>query len=243
MTTSRFNLLPARYAQRVIERRWARAVAVTLVVLLGVLAAAGFNQSRRLRDGERRRNVEEARNAALVVRSGELVRFRKLADAVAGRERILAVAMGTEVSWANLLASLGRTFPADSSLTSVTLESKLPPFGGVPLVKPGDEKSVIGSAVLKGYSVERFTPGVERLLKLLVTVTGVSEPRLQVGSSEDIGTQPVTAFEGSTFIDGRAMSGRYAQGLPAEDDIDIPVISGVGPATAAPSTAGKPAPK
>lgn len=243
MSTQRFNLLPARYAERVLERRWARLVAVALVVLLGALALSGLNQSRRLRQTEKKRDVEQARNAALAARGRELVRFRQLADAVGGRERLLAAAMGTEVSWATLLSRLAQSFPADSSLTSITAESKLPAFGTLPPVKTGNEKSAIGTAALKGYSVEKFTPGVERLLRMLATVGGLSEPRLQEGTAEEIGRRPVTNFEGNAFVDATALSRRYAQGLPVENDIDIPLFGGGSANTAAPSPISPAAPK
>lgn len=226
MTAERFSLLPAHYAERVAERRWARLVAGALVGVLGLLLLTGLNQGRTLRQTEKKRDVEQAKNTALTARAGKLLRFRQLAEAVAGRERLLAAAMGTEVSWATVLTSLAKEFPADSSLTSITAESNLPAFGTLPAVKAGNEKSVIGSAALKGYSIEKFTPGVERLLQMLVTVRGLSEPRLQVGTVNEIGNRPVTSFDGNAFLDARALSGRYAQGLPAENDIEIPSIAG-----------------
>lgn len=236
MTAERFSLLPARYAEQVAERRWARLVAGALVVVLSLLVLTGLNQGRALRQTEQKRDVEQARNAALAARAAQLLRFRQLANAVAGQERLLAAAMSTEVSWATVLTSLAQTFPADSSLTSISAESKLPAFGTLPAAKAGSEKSVIGAAALKGYSIERFTPGVERVLQMLVTVRGVSEPRLQVGTVNEIGNRPVTSFDGSAFLDARALSGRYAQGLPAEDDIEIPSIAGGSPRSSPPPT-------
>lgn len=234
MTAERFSLLPARYAEQVAERRWARLVAAGLVMVLGVLVLTGLSQGRALRQTEKKREVEQARNAALAAKAGKLLRFRQLAEAVAGRERLLAAAMGTEVSWAAVLTSLAQGFPADSSLTSISAESKLPAFGTLPAMKAGNEKSVIGTAALKGYSIEKFTPGVERLLQMLVTVRGLSEPRLQLGTVDEIGNRPVTSFDGNAFLDARALSGRYAEGLPAEDNIEIPSIAGGSPRSAAP---------
>jgi Tfp pilus assembly protein PilN len=243
VTAERFSLLPARYAENVAERRWARLVAAALVVVLGLLGLMGLSQGRALRHAEKKRDVEQVRNAALAARAGQLLRFRRLADAVAGRERLLAAAMGTEVSWATVLTSLAQQFPADSSLTSLSAESKLPAFGTLPAVKVGNEKSMIGSAALKGYSIEKFTPGVERLLQTLVSVRGLSEPRLQVGTVNEIGNRPVTSFDGDAFVDARAMSGRYARGLPAEDDIEIPSIVGGSSTNAAPSATPPGGPK
>lgn len=237
MTAERFNLLPASYAERVAERRWARLAAGALVMLLGVLVLSGLSQGRALRRAEQKRDVEQARNTALAARGGQLLRFRQLAESVAGRERLLAAAMGTEVSWATLLASLTQGFPADASLTSLSAESKLPAFGTLPPVKAGNERSAIGSAALKGYSVEKFTPGVERLLRMLATVRGLSEPRLRLGTVDEIGNRSVTSFDGNAFVDTRALSGRYAHGLPPEDDIEIPSITG----GASPARATQPA--
>lgn len=240
MSVERFSLLPPHYAQRVAERRWVRITGAALVALLGILILAGLSQGRRLRQSEQKRDVEQARNTAMVTRGAQLLRFRQLADAVSGRERVLSVAMGTEVSWATVLNSLGRSFPADSSLTSITAESKLPAFGVLPPVKAGNEKAMIGSAALQGYSVETFTPGVQRLLQMLVTVRGLSEPRLQAGTLNEIGARPVTSFEGNAFLDARALSGRYAGGLPPEDNIEIPSVGGAAAAGAVPATAAAP---
>lgn len=225
----RFNLLPAPYVERMAERRALGVTATALIVLLGLLALAWLQQGRELRQAERRRAVAQARRDALVARRGQLAQVRQLADAIGARERLLTAAMGTEISWAAVLASLARSFPTDASLTSLSAETQLPAFGAPP-VKPGDDRSVIGSTALKGYSVRQFTPGVERLLQLLVVVKGLAEPRLQVGTATDIGKQPVTTFEGSAFLDAAALSGRYVQGLPPEDDVELPATAPAGQA-------------
>lgn len=231
--TRRFNLLPARYAERMAERRSAGVVGVVVLVLVAVLAVASLAQGRQLAQAERRREVERARNAELQSRQRALAPFRELANGIVGRERVLAGAMATQVSWSAVLTSLSQVFPAGASLTSLTAESKLPPLGAMPSVKPGVDGPVIGSTTLKGYSVESFTPGVEQVLRLLGTVTGLSEPRLQVGDVEEIGERPVTSFEGSTFVDAAALSERYTDGLPSERDVEVPRIGGASAPAAA----------
>ncbi len=233
--TRRFNLLPARYVERMAERRSAGVVAAALLVLVAVLAVASLAQSHQLAQAEKRRDVERVRNGELQARRRELTPFRQLADGIVGRERLLAGAMATQVSWAAMLTSLSNTFPAGASLTSLTAESTLPPFGAVPPVTPGTEGRVIGSTTLKGYSVESFTPGLERMLQLLDAVAGLSQPRLQVGAVEKIGERPVTDFEGTTFVDGTALTGRYADGLPPESDVEVPRLGGGGSAPEVPS--------
>lgn len=228
----RFNMLPPSYVERMAERRLAGITLVALATLVLLLALAGLNQGRLLNRAEGRRDTEQARTNVLTARRAQLVRFRQLADAIVARERLLTAAMGTEISWATVLASLARTFPPDASLTSVNLQTKLPPFGAPPL-RPGDERLVIGSSALKGYSVTAFTPGVDRLLQLLTAVTGLSGPRMQVGTREELGRRPVTTFEGSAFVDAAALTGRYARGLPAEDDVEVPAIGTAAPPTRA----------
>lgn len=232
--TGRFNLLPARYVERMAERRSAGVVAAVLLALLALLAVASLAQSRQLTQAEERRDVERARTAELQVRRRALAPFRQLVDGMVGRERLLGDAMATQVSWAGVLTRLSNTFPAGASLTSFTAESTLPPFGGVP-VTPDSEGRVVGSTTLKGYSVESFAPGLERMLQLLGAVAGLSQARLQVGAVEKIGERPVTDFEGTTFVDGTALTGRYAEGLPPDSDVEVPRLGGGGPTPAVPS--------
>ncbi|MDQ4069858.1 MAG: hypothetical protein M3203_10385 [Actinomycetota bacterium] len=223
--TQAFNLLPAQYVERVAERRRVVLTAGALSALVALLMVSAFAQSRQLDQATRRRDVEQARNSELQARRRQLQPFRHLTDGILGRERLLVTTMHTHVSWATVLASLSRALPPDASLTSFTAKSTLPAFGSVPPARPGDAGSVIGSTTLTGYSVRKFTPGVERVLQLLDSVTGLAEPRLQTGTDEKIGALAVTAFEGSTFVDGEVLSGRYAQGLPPENDVDVPVTA------------------
>lgn len=235
--THQFNLLPPRYTERITERRWAGLMAAGLVVIVGLLALDGVNQSRQLHKAAKERDRVQARNAALVTRRGQLAPFRQLAESITARERLLSAAMKTEVSWSGVLASLATNFPTDASLTSINLETQLPVFGTVPM-RPGDEQMVIGTTALKGYSVKRFTPGVDRLLQLLVTVNGLSEPRLQVGTREEIGQQAVTTFEGTAFVDGKALTGRYAAGLPPEHHVELPNITAPAAPASSPAARG-----
>jgi hypothetical protein len=80
--------------------------------------------------------------------------------------------------------------------------------------------------------MRQFRPGVQQMLELLTSVIGLSEPRLDVGTADKIGALPVTTFEGGTFVDAEALTGRYAQGLPAEDDVVLPVTARGAAATA-----------
>lgn len=226
--TPTVNLLPARYAERITERRWAAAAGGGLALLVAALVVVALSQGRELRRSQDQRDGEQAENAQLQRRRGELAPFRQLADDVVGREKLLAAALGTQVSWATLLSDLARSLPSDASLTSLNAESTLPAFDPIQPTDPGRDRSIIGRTTLKGYSVREFTPGIEQTLQLLATVEGLSEPRLQDGTADEIGGTAVTTFEGTTFIDGAALTGRYAGGLPPEHHVDVPAIGGAG---------------
>jgi hypothetical protein len=226
--TAPVNLLPARYAERIGERRWAGAVAAGLLVLLVLLGLVGMAQSGRVGRAEAVRETEQARTRELTARRGELVPFRQLAEGIVTRERLLAEAMQTQVSWAGVLARLSAVFPPDATLTSFTAESSLPAFSdGVP-PEPGNEASIIGTVTFNGYAIfsvastEDFAPGVSTTLQVLRTVTGLSEPQLILGARGDIGEVPVTTFEGAALVNGAALTGRYAGGLPAGERVEVP---------------------
>ena len=238
--TKRFNLLPVAYAERVAERRRVMLTAGALMALVAVLGVDALAQGHHVSQAAKRRNVEQTRNAELQAQRRKLQPYRQLVDGIIGRKRLLTAGMQTHVSWATLLGNLSRTFPADASLTSFKATVTLPAFGTIPPSQPGVPPPVIGSTELKGYSVTRFTPGVDRLLVSLGSVGGLSEPRMQTGAVEKIGTSPVTTFEGNTFVDLTALTGRYAKGLPPEHDVDVPVTARAATPSATPGSAPRP---
>lgn len=230
---SRVNLLPVRYVERAVERRRAGATAAALVALVLALGLVGVWQARQLAAAEQQRDFEQAVTTQLQARRTELAPFRDLAERVRSGQQLVAVAMGTEVSWAGVLASLSRTFPADATLTAFTGESTLPVFGGDLAVAPGDEDAPIGSVTFNGYSVEGFAPGIAEVLRRLTDVAGLSDPRLATGARGEIGDAPITTFDGTVLLGGGAMTGRYVDGLPPGDHVDVPALGGDG-APAAP---------
>lgn len=230
---ARVNLLPDRYAQRIVERRWTGAVAGGLLVLLLLLALLGMSQTRRLTHAEAERATEQARTQQLTARRSELAPFRQLGEEITGRERLLAAAMHSQISWAGVLARLSAAFPPDASLTSFTAESIVPAFSGAP-PRPDDEGSLVGTVTFTGYSTRAFSPGVAELLQLLAAIPGVAEPQLVEGVEGEIGEVPVTTFDGAAFVDGTALTGRYAEGLPAGERVEVPRVTAAATGTAAP---------
>lgn len=224
----RINLLPVRYIERAVERRRAGVTAATMVVLLLVLGLVGVVQARQLTAAEEQRDFEQAQTAQLQARRLALAPFRDLAEEVRRGQQLTAVAMDTEVSWAGVLASLSANFPGDASLTAFIAESMLPAFGGDLAVQPGDGDAPIGSVAFNGYTVEGFTPGIAGVLRRLGDVSGLSEPRLTTGALGEIGETPVTTFDGAVLLDAGALTGRYAEGLPPGEHIDVPTLGAGG---------------
>ena len=238
------NLLPARFRQRMEERRQVGIVAAALVGLLVVLSVVSLNQSRRLDAAREERREEQLRTQQLQARRAELAPFRQLADGVVQRERLVALAMGAEVSWAGVLANLSSAFPPDASLTSFNAESQLDPLAAQLPVEPGDEASPIGSASFGGYSLSAFAPGLAGALPLLDSVSGLSDVRLQAGTASEIGAAPVTSFEAVSFVDGAALTGRYREGLPPGQGVELPPLLAGGPVRPpTPSTTAPGAPR
>ena len=221
----RFNLLPDRYVERVAERRRAGFTAGALLALLALLGVAYVSQGRALADATADRDSEQTQTLTLQARQARLLPYRRLAVGISQREQVLTAAMSTQVSWSELCGSLSVAFPPDSSLTSMTLESTLSPFGGAPGT-PRDHDLVVGHATLQGYSVASFTPGVDRMLQLLATVTGLTRPRLQESAVSEIDQRRVTTFDGTGFVDGAVLTGRYTDGLPPEYDVHLPMLGG-----------------
>ncbi len=229
--TAGVNLLPLRYRERMAERRRLAVTAAALGAVLLLLAVVAFGQSRRLDVARAERDVEQATTGALQARRAELAPFRQLADGVVRRQRVLTTAMATELSWAGVLASLSNTFPADASLTSFRGESALLSVSPAMSVELGDAASPVGSASFGGYSLSAFAPGLATALQLFDDVSGLSEVRLQAGTATEIGQVPVTSFEAISFIDGEALTGRYAEGLPAQDRVKVPPMLAGGAVT------------
>lgn len=191
-------------------------------MLLLLLGLVGVGQSRRLARAESARATEQARTQELSARRAELVPFRDLAEGIVQRELVLAASMQTQVSWAGVLARLSAAFPPATALTSFSAESTVPAFSAAPAAAAPDDTSLIGTITFNGYSVQAFAPGVAGILQSLAAVTGLSEPHLVTADRGEIGEAPVTTFDGGALVDGAALTGRYAEGLPPGERVDVP---------------------
>jgi len=126
----RVDLLPPEVGERITRRRvtivtgsllglWLVALGAILLVVL-----AGVDRAREERD------IAQAEVIRLQGRVTELAPFGQLEARLAEQNRILAAAMGEEVSTAAVLNDLALTFPASSSLRTLTLTLEAAPADG-----------------------------------------------------------------------------------------------------------------
>lgn len=220
--TAGFNLLPARHAERIVERRWAGMVAGALLVLLLLLGLLGLTQSRRLGRAQSERAAEQVRAQQLTARRVELLPFRQLAEGIIQRERVLAASMQNQISWAGVLARISAALPPATALTSFGAESAVPASSEAAPPGPADDTALIGTVTFNGYSMQAFAPGVAGMLQSLGSVTGLSEPQLVTADRGEVGEAPVTTFDGGALVNGAALTGRYAEGLPPGERVEVP---------------------
>ena len=213
--SARVNLLPREIAERARTRRTASwtilAVGLFAVALFGVyLLKVG-----QVNDAEDERDAAQATVTQLEAEKATLQEFADLDAEVTERNTLLAAAMATEISWARALNDLALTFPASSSLTGLTAGME-GAAAADSAAEPDANPRSIASMTFKGYSVERFAPGVERVLLKFSDVGMFFNSYLETAAVEERGNTRVTAFDGSLVLTEDARTGRYVNGLPPE---------------------------
>ncbi|MPZ74708.1 MAG: hypothetical protein GEU74_16095 [Nitriliruptorales bacterium] len=213
--TARVNLLPPEIGERARARRttsftigavagWIAVLGVLYIVQLGDLNAA-----REERDQAR---AEVARLQAEVDRLQEYAELDRL---VTARDNVITVAMATEISWARVLNDLALTFPPSSSLLTFTAATPTAADAGAATPPPpGTDGGSVAAVSFEGYSVERYAPGVERVLIKFEEVDTFFDSYVTQASNEDRANTEVTRFSGTYDLTDDAYTGRYAEGLP-----------------------------
>lgn len=212
--TAGVNLLPQEVdAERRVHRR-AVLSAVGVAVFAVVLGGVYLQKLDQVRDAETARDDAAAEVASLEQEVAALQEYRVLADSLAARNAVLAEAMGGEVSFASSLNDLALAFPASASLDSLNLAL-------VEAEEPGEGDIAFGAPVAEltysGYSVERYAPGVETVLVEFDRVSSLFNVYLNTAAEEEVGGTEVYNFDGSAGVDESARTGRYRNGLPAEE--------------------------
>lgn len=214
--SARVNLLPREIAERARVRRsasWTIAGVAAFAAVLGLLYLAKLGQ---INEAEDERDQAQAEVTQLQAELATLQEFAELDREVKARNQLLAAAMATEISWARTLNDLALTFPASSSLTE--LDASMVGVAGVEGASVDENVSAAAIASLRfaGYSVERYAPGVERVLLKFSDVGMFFNSYLAQAATELRGDTLVTGFNGSLELSEDARTNRYAEGLPPE---------------------------
>lgn len=203
------NLLPREVAAQRVERRTAKITGAAVLVFVGALGGLYSMKLGEIADAEAERDTVQAEVSQLQAEVASLQQFRVLADELDARNTLLAATMAGEVSHARVLNDLSLTFPASSSLRSLSIA------GGVQTGEITFGESV-ATVTFEGYSTERFAPGVETVLVEFDKVRSFFNTFVDNARVEEIGATDVTAFSGTVGLGDEALTHRYADGLPEE---------------------------
>jgi Tfp pilus assembly protein PilN len=208
--TARVNLLPREIEQQARARRsasWAIGGVAAFAAVLGLLYLGKLSDVQSARE---ERDAAEADVATLQQELASLQEFAELDRQLAARNALLRDAMALEISWARVLNDLSLTFPPSSSLTNLSASAATAEAG-----QPANPDAV-ATLSFEGYSVERYAPGVERVLVKFDEVTTFFNSYLGTAGEQARGDTEVTTFSGTVQLNDESYTGRYADGLPPE---------------------------
>ena len=215
--SARVNLLPREIEERARARKttaWtigAVAAYAALLVLVYVAKLGDLNAARDDRDNA------EATVASLEAQLASLQEFADLDRQLTARNNLLSASMATEISWARVMNDLSLTFPPSSSMLQMTGEAAGADETGASGTPPANPNSdSVATVTFSGYSVERFAPGVERVLIKFDEVDTFFNPYLSEALEVPRGDTEVTTFAGTMQLTDEAYTDRYADGLPPE---------------------------
>lgn len=213
--SARVNLLPREIEERARTRRSASWTIAGVAVFAGVLGIVYLGKLGAVNGAREDREEAQARVTELQAEVATLQEFAELDRQVKARNELLAAAMATEISWARTLNDLALTFPASSSLTELA-GAAVGATGEGASTDTNISAAAIASLTFSGYSVERYAPGVERVLLKFSDVGMFFNAYLAQAATELRNETLVTGFNGSLEMSEDARTGRYAEGLPPE---------------------------
>lgn len=235
-------LLPSRYADARRARRVTQASVITGTLAVSAIALASALIWRHTQELQVERDVLQARVDTLHSQQAALKEFQDQANKLSKVNNDLKTVMSSEVSWARMLNDLSMTVPATATLegfsasitpeaaanVASTVDPSLVPSKTTeddPNAEPKPPVS-IGDISIEGYSIEKYSPGVETVLARFDEVLSYSDVFLSSTSktqTEGVIAGQATSSNGevdkSDFstvikIGPAALTGRYRDGLP-----------------------------
>ncbi len=173
------NLLPSDVRERLRSRRLMAAVVAGVGAVVALLFFVFVLQSARLSNSEQKLKAQQAVNADLQAKIGQLQQFQELKLTIAAREALAAGALSGQVAWSGVLRDVSMVIPnkmwltgLSAALTNATSPG-LPP-SGTPTNTGGTSAaaapSLVGSLQFQGMASD--FPTVAKWLNRLEQVKG-----------------------------------------------------------------------
>lgn len=168
------NLLPSDVRERQRSRRLVAAAVAAVGAVVALLFFVFVLQSARLSNTEQKLNAQQAVNADLQNKIGQLQQFADLKQSVAAREAVRAGALNGQVAWSGVLRDISMVIPNQMWLTgmnaTLTDTSSLPASGTPPTSGSAIAPTMAGSIQFQGMASD--FPTVAKWLTRLEQVKG-----------------------------------------------------------------------
>ena len=234
-------LLPPRYADARRARRVTQISIIAGTLCLSAIALGSALVWRQTQEMQVERDALQARVDTLNSQVAALKEYQEQANRLNKVNNDLKTVMASEVSWARMLNDLSMTVPATATLEgfSATIEPAAAAAAATTIdpsavAKEGSEDPnatpkppiSIGDISIEGYSIEKYSPGVETVLARFDEVLSYSNVFLSSTSKTEAegvlsgqaassnGEVSKSEFSTAIKIGPAALTGRYRDGLP-----------------------------
>jgi Tfp pilus assembly protein PilN len=157
------NLLPSDVRERQRSRRLVAAAVAAVGAVVALLFFVFVLQSARLSNTEQKLNAQQAINADLQGKIGQLQQFAQLKQTVAAREAVRAGALNGQVAWSGVLRDISMVIPNQMWLTNMSAAladtSALPASGTPPTTGGSIAPAMAGSIQFQGTASDFPTVG------------------------------------------------------------------------------------
>jgi hypothetical protein len=212
--TARVNLLPDdTRADAGRARQRGIGLGAVLVILL-IFGGLYFLQLQQVEQAREELADEQFIEAGLRNDLAELAAFDDLNQRLQDADALAQQSLASQVTVAGILQDIAAVMPADSALTSMSVD-----VSGAGTPEPGLEAPVYGRVTLSGESLGGHAPGVERVLLAFEKVAAFrsiyfTSSNLDEGAEELPGVDQLSVFSMDFDLGPEVLTQRYADGLP-----------------------------
>ncbi|HVF05916.1 MAG TPA: PilN domain-containing protein [Frankiaceae bacterium] len=206
----RVNLLPPEIAEQAALRKSQVAMVATGLAAVAVVGVLYLQATAKVSAAEEDKAQAAAANAKLRTELQALDHVKSTYARVDAANKTVATAMAFEVRWSTYLHDLTLTIPENVWLDEVAAEMtvmKQAAAGNTEQVLDGG----LGTVTFKGSAFSQ--DDVASWLESLAKQKGYADPYF-TKAEDRMATRVVIDFESTTYLSEKALSNRYAKGLP-----------------------------